>query len=237
MKKQTKVSEVTISMEPATLATAVYLRLREDILRGVLPPETKLRLELMRERYDASPSPVREALNRLSSEGLVAQHDQRGFYVSSVSLIELRELVKTRCWVEELALRETISVGDSAWEEGVLVALHRLLRAPRYVSGAVEIANPKWEELHRRFHEQLISQCGSRSLLRFCAELRDQIDRYRHIAAAILGKLEVNLEHEAIGSAVLKRDVERAVELLTNHYRQALGIIERRAPKDLFSAG
>lgn len=219
---------------PLTLTNSVYVRLRDDILRGFLAPETKLRIETMREKYGAGASPVREALNRLSSEGLVSQYDQRGFYVSPVSFLELRELVKTRCWLEALALREAMAAGNLAWEEGILVAMHRLSRAPRYLREAPDATNPEWEDLHRVFHEQLIAPCGSRSLLGFCAELRDQADRYRHLAATISRKRRINVEHEAIVEAILARKADHAVGLLTAHYRHTLEIIEKRSAKDIF---
>ncbi|MBL4908219.1 MAG: GntR family transcriptional regulator, partial [Sneathiella sp.] len=85
----------------STLATSVYDRIRQDILTGVLTPNKKLRTDELRELYDAGNSPIREALNRLSSDGFVVREEQRGFHVAAVSRTELQELVKTRCWIEE----------------------------------------------------------------------------------------------------------------------------------------
>ena len=76
-----------------TLATMVHRQLREDILAGHLAPDTRLRVQAVAERYNAGTSPVREALNRLLSEGLVEQRDQRGFLVAPVSVEDLRELL------------------------------------------------------------------------------------------------------------------------------------------------
>lgn len=83
----------------ATLATAVYERLRADLISSALLPGEKLRMERLRERYGVGASPLREALNRLVSEGLVAQIDQKGFRVADVSLEELQELTQARLWV------------------------------------------------------------------------------------------------------------------------------------------
>ncbi|MGT2465370.1 GntR family transcriptional regulator [Mesorhizobium atlanticum] len=90
----------------STLASAVYQQLRDDLLRGALEVETKLRVEWVVSRYGAGASPVREALNRLAAEGLLGRHDQRGFFLMPVSAAELEELTRTRCWLEERALRE-----------------------------------------------------------------------------------------------------------------------------------
>ena len=99
--------------EPAgTLASSVYDRLRGDILSGSLPPGEKLRTEALRARYEVGNSPIREALNRLSADGLVTREDQKGFRVAAASRADLEELVKTRCWLEQIALRESIANGD-----------------------------------------------------------------------------------------------------------------------------
>jgi len=67
----------------------------------VLPGE-KLRIEVLRTRYDVGGTPLREAMNRLSTEGLVTQSEQRGFRVTPVSADELLELTRTRCWINEV---------------------------------------------------------------------------------------------------------------------------------------
>ena len=69
-----------------TLATAAYERLRQDIVGGRLIPGEKLRVDALRDRYEIGGSPLREALARLSAEGLVAQQEQKGFRVSAISV-------------------------------------------------------------------------------------------------------------------------------------------------------
>src|SRR5690606_2674715 len=59
----------------ATVASQLYQRLRADILLGELEPGSKLRLSALAQQYDAGAIPLREALNRLSAEQLVSQHD------------------------------------------------------------------------------------------------------------------------------------------------------------------
>jgi len=119
----------------ASLVTQAYQQLRREIVHGRLAPGVKLRVEALGERYGIGASPIREALNRLTSEGLVQQQDQRGFQVSPVSMDELIELTRARRWINEIALRESIRSGDEVWEESVLLAFHRLSRM-RTVKGA-----------------------------------------------------------------------------------------------------
>jgi GntR family transcriptional regulator, carbon starvation induced regulator len=74
-------------------------------------------------------------MNRHSTEALVTQSDQKGFRVTPVSADDLLELTRTRCWINEVALRVSIARGNRGWEEQVLLALHRLLRVSVVVDG------------------------------------------------------------------------------------------------------
>ena len=75
------------------MSTTVYQELRADLLAGRLKPGEKLRAEALGQRFSIASSPIREALNRLVSEGFVLLEDQKGFRVAPVSESELRELV------------------------------------------------------------------------------------------------------------------------------------------------
>lgn len=214
----------------STLASSVYDRLRADILRGALRPGQKLRVEFVSERYEAGNSPVREALNRLSADGLVDRRDQRGFFVAAVSAQDLLELTKTRCWLEETALREAIAHRTEAWEEQLVLAFHRLSRVPRSSSSDVYRENPEWERLHREFHRSLIAACGSRWLLEFCEQLSDQAYRYRQLAVqAAFPRRDERDEHRQIMEAAIAGDADTAINLLQAHYRHTADIILQNA--------
>lgn len=217
----------------ATLASSVYERLRDDILRGVLKPGEKLRVEFLRERYGAGSSPIREALNRLGADGLVEREDQKGFRAARVSAADLVELIKTRCWLEELALRESIRHGGPDWEEGIVLAYHRLSRVPRSESEREYVGNPEWEKLHRDFHMKLIDACGSSWLLEYCGQLNDLANRYRQLAMAAAypeRKRSELAEHREIMDATIDRDADKAVACLMAHYRSTVEIILATMP-------
>lgn len=210
-----------------TLASHAYQRLRQDIISGAHAPGAKLRILELCDRYAIGPSPIREALNRLSRDGLVAQSDHRGFSVTALSRAHLEELTKTRCWLTELGLRESIAHGDSAWEEGIVLAQHRLSRVPRHVSGEDgSTYNTAWEEAHRAFHRSLIAACGSVWLIGFCEQLFDAADCYRHLARATSRKRKAPRdEHPAMVEAILARDAESAVALLRAHYMRTADLV------------
>ena len=210
----------------STQASTVFDRLREDLLSGRLEPGRKLQMRFLTETYQTSQTPLREALNRLTADGLVECREQRGFYVADISRNELIELTKTRCWVESLALRESMAASTPQWEELLLLAEHRLGRTARSLKSEHFEDNPEWERLHRAFHRTLIANCGSQSLIAFCGQLADQLYRYRRLSIQkAFPSRHVADEHQAIMTAVLSRQTEDAVALLTAHYKQTAEVI------------
>ena len=210
----------------ATRATSVYDQLRADLLAGDLEPGSKLAIEALAERYDTSATPLREALNRLISDGLVERREQRGFVVAAISASDLAEITKTRCWLESLALRESIAAHSTEWEEALVLAHHRLARAPRSLSDKRFEDNPEWEPLHRAFHRTLISGCGSRWLLQFCEQLADQHHRYRRLSAPrAFAKRGVKSEHQQLMQAAIEGRADDAVALLCAHFERTAKII------------
>jgi len=169
---------------------------------------------------------LREALNRLTADGLVECREQRGFYVADISRSELAELTRTRCLVESLALRESMAAATPQWQEQLLIAEHRLGRTPRSLNTDRFEDNPEWERLHRVFHRTLIGNCGSQSLIAFCGQLADQLYRYRRLSILkAFPSRHVADEHQAIMTAVLRNDTDAAVALLAAHYDQTAEVI------------
>ena len=203
-----------------TLASNLTEEIRRDIISGGLVPGGKIRLREVAQRYGVGMSPVREALNRLSRDRLVDQSDLRGFRVAPISAAELDELMRARCWLNEIGLRESIRNGDAAWEEAVLLSFHRLSRLPRRLVPGQRAVNPEWEAAHRNFHRSLLQACGSRWIVEFCDQLFDVADIYRHVARSTLeaAAREGEDEHRALMEAAVSRDADRAVELLNRHF-------------------
>ncbi|MGP3698481.1 GntR family transcriptional regulator [Rhodobacter sp. NSM] len=213
--------------EARNLSERAYDRIRRDILRGGLFPGAKLQIEGISERYGIGIAPVREALNRLSSEGLVERKSQRGFFVAGISMTALEELVKTRIWLETLALRESIPRGDLDWEENLVLAYHRLARTNRRMPAEEgrDLAE-EWEHFHKAFHMLLLDRCGSTWLLGFCSTMMDQAVRYRSLSMNFHPNIQrregAAAEHAAILAAAIDRDTDLACRLLTEHYAATL---------------
>lgn len=214
-------------LEVRNLSEQAYDRIRHDILYGELFPNEKLQIDAISERYGIGVVPVREALNRLSSEGLVDRKSHRGFFVATISMADLEELVKTRIWLETLALQQSMQHMDEAWEEEAVVRYHRLARTQRLLptQEGREISE-EWEVRHKAFHLHLLSRCGSALLLGFCSTLMDQAVRYRNLSMnttpSRLRREGAAAEHQAILDAVLEHDTTLACRLLTEHYLTTL---------------
>ena len=203
--------------ERTTLALFVYGKLRNEILDAALPPGKKLKVKDLCLQYGVGVSPVREALNRLFSDGLVSQTAQRGFTVAAVSLEDLGELALARRWLNEIGLRQSILRGDAAWEERVLIGFHRLSRQDR--ADTAKVRNPDWHQAHRQFHSNLLDACGSRWLANICDMLFDASERYRAMAR-LKNELSRDAlsEHREIMTAAIDRNAELAVALLNEHF-------------------
>ncbi len=213
-----------------TRASAVYERLREDITRGVLAPGEKLRVEAMVQRYGVGATPLREALSRLSAQGLVQRNEQRGFSVAPLPWSELPVLTRNRVQLEGIALRESIAARDAAWEDALVLLVHRLGRTPRSLSATQYQPNPEWEALHREFHRALLARCPSRWLRGFCDTLADEAYRYRQVAAgAAFTQRNEHAEHLALFQAAIDGNADEAVRLLEAHYTRTGRIVAEQA--------
>jgi DNA-binding GntR family transcriptional regulator len=216
-----------LASDTKNLSEQAHENIRRDILSGELFPGDKLQIEAISERYGIGIAPVREALNRLSSEGLVERKSQRGFFVTEISITALEELVKTRIWLETLALREAIHSATEEWEEQLVLAYHRLARTNRRMPPeAGRDLSEEWELRHKEFHMLLLDRCGSGWLLGFCSTMMDQAVRYRNLSMnvhpSLLRREGAAAEHEALLNAVIDRDTDRACQLLADHYTVTL---------------
>ncbi|MGE7472583.1 FCD domain-containing protein [Bosea sp. NPDC003192] len=219
----------------STLAEVAYRRLRADIVAGVFEPGQPLRLELLKQRYGLSFSPLREAMNRLQTERLVITAALRGFSVAPVSVEEMWDVIETRVLIECEALKRSIRDGDDDWEARIVAAFHALdLQVRRLGAASGERADEDLSALeirHKEFHRSLIGACNSHRLLSLADQLYVETQRYR--LPTLAGKVpaavrDVTLEHRHIMDATLGRDTPKAQELLAAHYRRTAQFIEAK---------
>jgi DNA-binding GntR family transcriptional regulator len=221
-----------------TLASAIYARLRADILSCRCRPGEKLLIGPLGRRFNVSIASVREALSRLVADGLVVAEDQRGFRVSSVSLADLRDVTGTRIELECLALRRSIAQGDAAWIKTVEGAWQALESVPRQMPEDGRRHHEMWSLMHGRFHSALVSACGLDWLLRFRATLYEQSERYRRLGLTVThATRDTEGEHRGLFEATIRRDADTAAALLSEHFqRTANSIAEAYRERELNEA-
>jgi len=202
-----------------TLTEAIYGRIRNDILLGVLKPGDKLKLDPLRQRYAASVNTLRETLSRLVSDGLVANEGQRGFTVVPASLADLRDITEMRRMLECRAAELSVARADLDWESRLVAAYHKLSKIEEVIDGDPKRYGALLERYNREFHSALISACGSRWLLTFHGVMYDQSLRYRMLAFQVrdFPREQSRREHREILEAALARDAGRLLPILSAH--------------------
>jgi GntR family carbon starvation induced transcriptional regulator len=208
--------------EAVSQAERAYHRLRSGILQGELLPGDRLRASDLQDRYQLGLTPIREALMRLSTEGLVDATAHRGSRVSAASPESFLDLMSVRREIEALCLQRAMTLGDARWEAEIVAAFHLLSRMPLPNSSADREVTLAWETHHRRFHFALVSACRSDWLLRFWNTLADHSERYRALRLVRRNEpaaevRDLNGEHRDIMQAVVARDVDRAIGLMNAH--------------------
>jgi DNA-binding GntR family transcriptional regulator len=201
-----------------------YNALKSQLLNGNFAPGEQLRIDAITSTLAVSKGAVREALARLTSDGLVENTPQKGFVVAPVSAEDLIDLTAVRIELESRCLELAIMRGDIVWESGVLSAYH-LLSHTRLEAEQGGV-NPVWTARHDDFHDSLISACDSRWRLRLRGVTYLQAERYRRMTRPkMLERRDVDAEHRAIMEATLQRNAPLACELMGRHLRTTMDLI------------
>lgn len=213
----------------SSLTHDAYERLRADLLACRLEPGTRLRINDLCQALSVSLSAVREALSRLTSEGLVVAEPQRGFHVAPVSAAELQDLTGVRAEIEGLCLERAIAAGDVSWEAQLVAAFHRLSRTPEREASDPERMSEAWSAAHGAFHAALVGGCDSLWLLRLRETLYVQSERYRRLSVPVaVTARDLGREHQDIMDAALARDAGRARALMTQHLERTTAVLLQR---------
>jgi DNA-binding GntR family transcriptional regulator len=190
-----------------TLADHAFAAIHSAILSGELEPGERLPIEDLAELLGMSPMPVREALRRLDSVGLVEMIAHRGARVAELSVDELRELYEARIELEALAVRMAAERMPAATRRDLPVRAERLIARLDVETGFDRAA--AHAELHFALHEA----AGSRWLLRLLTPLWESSERYRAVLEGHGVALDLrNAEHQDLAAAVIDgRAAEAAV--------------------------
>jgi GntR family carbon starvation induced transcriptional regulator len=217
-----------------SLTEKAYTLLRQDIIRGERAPGERLRIEKLKTIYGIGPTPIREALQKLSIERLVLAQENRGFCVAPLDLSDFADLNFARVEIEKIALRRSMTVGDAAWEGQVVAAAYLMARADAQLQADGQGVSDAWEQANATFHTALVAACDSNWLLMARRNLQDMCERYRRASIhSGMGHRFTGDEHRQITEAVLARDADLACRLIDKHFTDTLSNLSGQAPQVL----
>lgn len=203
-----------------------YDLLRDAIVRAEFEPGMKLIIDNLGRELNASTGAVREALSRLTADGLVMAEPQKGFVVAPISRKDLEDLTAVRIEVEGTCVELAIEHGDLDWEGSVLSAQHKLRAlGDAYMHPETPEAR-QWHALHEKFHDEIASACPNLWWQRLRRQLYMQSERYRRLSGPIdSGARDIVAEHDAIARAALARDKDAARQAMREHLMRTTRII------------
>ncbi|WP_371706833.1 GntR family transcriptional regulator [Pseudarthrobacter sp. NIBRBAC000502772] len=204
-----------------------YATLRDDIIEWRLAPGTVLAEVEQSERLGVSRTPVREALSRLSAEGLTAAGG-RGVVVTDISLEDIDEMFELRETLEGKAAALAAERGERA----VFEKLHTdLLRAQELISDT-DPARHEYYALVGRLDEAIDAAISNSYLAQAMRSLRVHLVRVRRLAADDAPRLyAAAVEHAAIAEAIAAGNARLAEAATTLHLHRSLSHVKATHPQ------
>ncbi len=195
--------------------------LRDLIVSGALESGSRINEVELAGRLGISRGPLREAIQRLSAEGLVEFHRNRGAYIREITLEDVRHLYELRQVLEVAAAKLAASRAtddDIAELEGQIAEVDRLLTKDSAKSYPMD-----WD-----FHVQVLQLAKNPYLERAGSELQAQLRIARLRAGGSPERAREALdEHRAVLAAIAARDVRAAGKAMTVHLRYSLSRFEK----------
>ena len=212
-----------------TLSERIYDQIRRDIITNQLKPGEKINIRELCERYDASETPIRLALNRLASENIIDNFPRQGMRVKQMNIDLCEETFDARMMLECYYLSNvvmTLNVNESmrtAFRENV----ENNLRAVELLDGDSSLddylTNYRYDI---EFHHLLIKCTGNKLLL----DLYQFLNPFLYVNYVYSKQSKEQLltgiqEHQAILQALLNGDEEEARQALIRHLTNSKQVI------------
>lgn len=195
-----------------TRTESLRLKLEEEILTRTLPPGSKLDEEGIAARFGLSRTPVREALNALTSSGLVEIRPHQGAFVAVLTPRVIIEMVEMMT-VLEVSCAEMAARRHSARDRENLLKAQKMCEDPRSLKDPVG-----FYAANIRFHEAVYHASGNEFLAAQTQALRQRLEPYRRQIAYHPGLIEkANREHGLIVEAILSMNETAAGQAMRSH--------------------
>jgi DNA-binding GntR family transcriptional regulator len=186
--------------------------LEEAIIKGELPPGTRLEEQELAERYRVSRTPVRETLRLLASSGLVEMRARQGAVVATLTIPKLIEMFQVMADLEGLCAR-------LAARRVSPDRLKQMMESHRACVAAVKANDPEgFYEANRIFHEAIYAASGNQFLDDTTRALRNRVAPYRRYVTYQPGRMADSItEHEQVLDAIRKGEGDMADRLMRDH--------------------
>jgi DNA-binding GntR family transcriptional regulator len=207
---------------PIDATEAKYLLLRQHIIEGRFPPGSVLLETALSVEYGVSRTPMREALHRLTQDGLI-ERSTRGFRVRVRTPEEIVDIYDAR-----IALESTgAGLAAVRHNEFDLARLNHLLEERRHGTDANALG-----KLNNAWHEALRVAAHNTTILDLLGRLDSMLEVYHSRRSQSASDQEIG-EHEAVVAAIRDRDADTAQEAMREHLRR----VRDRRIADLLAEG
>jgi len=194
-------------------AELAYKRLRHGIRVGEFRPGQRLREAELATQLNVSRTPIREAIRRLASDGLIEVAPSRGVMIIRLDKQQVRELYGLRETLEGAAARMAAQHASPA----EITSMRELLEAGKTVEELSQIAR-----LNRLFHQAIQDAAHNRYLAQALVQLSDSLALLPGTTYEVQGRSEAAYdEHTAIVNAIESRQAEKAESLARHHIAMA----------------
>lgn len=198
-----------------------YLSLRELIITGELTPGTAIQQGDLAKKMGVSTTPLREAIRRLSAEGLISLSAHKDARVTEVTADEARHLLEVRDQLDPLAAG--LAAARRTEDE-----LTRIIQASSQLQPLSEGVDLPALMAHREFHRAIYVASHNPILVDLLERLWDKADRYRLIGLQSRGdsaaeSSRVAAEHRELVDAITVGDSKRAEATMRRHIQGSLG--------------
>lgn len=197
--------------------TIIARRLRQAVATGEFKPGQQLTEAALASSLGVSRGPLREAMQRLTQEGLLVSHRNRGLFVMELDEATIRDIYLARGAVERAACRTIVESGRGA-EAAALLELVEAMGAY-----ADDPGHPELSALDLRFHETLVALSGSPRLTLMHGTLLTQVRLCLVWMQESYDSIDYRVsEHDAIARAIVAGDATEADRLLVAHMEDGL---------------
>src|SRR6202022_4165334 len=201
----------------ATAASKIYSDLRTELVSLQRPPGEAVSEAAIALSYGVSRTPVREAILRLSDEGLLEIFPQSGIFVSLIPIAALPEAIIIRKSLEAT----TAQMAAERATASQILGLHAILQHQREANAAKD--KDTFHRADEMFHATIAEVAGYPGIWTLIQQVKVHVDRYRRLTLPQEGRIpRVIAEHEAILDAIKAHDPARARTAMEFHLESLL---------------